>query len=359
MAEVMGLLKQIPFEMRMAPTLAAVLCGLLDAMPRILNSIKVTAGLVYAYPGVFEPVMLESDDGTPLCGLLALQPGDSKKPALVIAHGFFNSKNSFGMLSLARRAYFEWGFNVLALDLRDAGDSSRFSEAPLSWGCRESEDIAAAVDYLSATGRVSTTGVCGFGMGGSSAILAACRTESDRRLSGGVVSLNGYADARRFVNDIATVPGPSPAAFLRWLSLKLFLTVKTLAGGPRPFSDPRAYTREVASQYYELSEQDLYAGASPARCIADMEVPCLVTHSLDDPVTAVDEAYDLLAAAADNPLVDSLVVPSGAHVLYSLVCPSWFYQTLRTFFTYWGEFNPNPAHYVRHPGNDILGNLEN
>jgi len=324
-----------------------------------LNSVKVTAGLVYAYPGVFEPVMLESRDGTPLCGLLAMQPGDSKKPALIIAHGLFNSKNSFGILALARRAYFEWGFNVLALDLRDSGDSSRFSEAPLSWGCRESEDIAAAAGYLAATGKVSTTGVCGFGMGASSAMLAACRSEPDLRLSGGVVALNGYADARRFVNGISTVSGLSPTALFRWLLLKLCLALKTLAGGPRPFSDPRVYTREVASQYYELAEHDLYASASPVECLADIEVPCLVTHSLDDPVTPVDEAYDLLAAATDNPLVDSLIVPSGAHVLYSLVCPSWFYETLRTYFTYWGEFNPNPAHYVRHPGTDVLGNLEN
>lgn len=342
MSEVMDMLERIPFRRGIPLFIAIAVYSLLDVIPTLLNTGAASSGFVYPYPDVFEPVMLESQDGTPLYGMLAIQQGEVRLPALVFVHGLFGSKNSFNMLSLAVRAYYDWGFNVLALDLRNHGDSARFSEAPTTWGFRESDDVLAAAEYLDSLGRVSTVGVCGVSMGAASSLLAAGRSRLDRPLSGGVLAINGYANADRITRHISTREPGSIESFLNWLFFCGMLAAKTMLCGPRPLASIREYTRQVASQYYEMTEEELYKKASPVNFVREIEVPCLVLHSLDDTIVPVGEADDLIAAAKDNPMVGSLIMPHGGHGLYQFTNPRWFYETVRTFFNYWGEFELGP-----------------
>jgi predicted alpha/beta-fold hydrolase len=359
MSEAMELLKGVPFKSSVPTPAARAAYQLLDLVPAALNSSRATAGLVYPYPEVFEPVMVESADGTPICGLLAMQPGQAERPALMLVHGLFGSKNSYYIQALALRAYYGWGFHVFAIDLRNFGDSSRFSDAPTSWGYRESDDILAAAGYLEAFQRVSTVGVCGASMGATAAILAASRSRLDGPIAGGVVALNGYAVAGRATEQVSTVSGLSLESLVNWVAFRLMMGVKTLFGGPRPIGDLRSYTREVAAQYYEVSDEELYRKASPLNVVGDLEVPCLIVHSLDDQVVPVTEAYDMLAAAVDNPMVDALVVPSGGHVLYQIACAGWFYRSLETFFTYWAEFGPEEGRLSGASGTDTMDTFGN
>lgn len=337
MSEVMELLEQVPFRPRIGRVLGTLAVTVAEAVPTALNSSRTTAGLIYPYPDSFEPVIMESQDGTPVCGLLAMQPGGEVRPAVMVVHGLFSSKNNHGILSVALRAYYEWGFHVLALDLRNFGDSSRFSEAPTSWGFRESDDILAAAEYLESIDRVGTVGVVGVSMGASSALIAAARSQVDGPLAGGVVAVNGYADARMIVDHISRRSLPGPEGFVVWLTFKLMLLAKTALSGPRCITDFRRYTSEVSSQYYEIKDAELYRKASPINSISEIEVPCLIIHSSDDPVVPVGHAEDLAAAAKDNPMVACMVVPKGVHALYQVVSPGWFFATLESFLTYWGE----------------------
>ncbi len=359
MSEAMELLKAIPFKSGVPTGAARAVNQLLDLVPAALNSSRATAGLVYPYPEVFEPVMVESPDGTPICGLLAMQPGEGERPGVILVHGFFGSKNSYYIQALALRAYFGWGFHVFAIDLRNFGDSSRFSDAPTSWGYRESDDILAAAGYLDTMPRVSTVGVCGVSMGATAAILAGSRSKLDGPLAGGVVALNGYAEAERATEQLSTVSGLSLEALVNWVVFRLMMGVKTLFGGPRPIGDLREYTREVAAQYYEVSDEELYRKASPVNVVGDMEVPCLIIHALDDQVVPIAEAYDMLVASVDNPMVDALIVPAGGHALYPIACPGWFYRSLDTFFTYWAEFGPDEGHLAGASGTDTLDTFGN
>lgn len=342
MSEVMDILEAIPFRRGVPLSIAIALYTLLDVIPMLLNISGASAGFVYPYPDVFEPVMLDSQDGTPLYGMLAMQQGESRLPALVFVHGLFGSKNSFNMLSLAVRAYYDWGFHVFALDLRNHGDSARFSEAPTTWGFRESDDILAAAGYLYSLDRVSTVGVCGVSMGAASSLLAAARSRLDGSLSGGVLAINGYADADRITRHVSAREPGSIESFLHWLLFCVLLAAKTLLCGPRPLANIREYTRQVASQYYEMTEDELYQKASPVNVMRELEVPCLILHSLDDTIVPVGEADDLIAAAKDNPMVGSLVMPRGGHGMYQFTNPRWFYETVRTFFKYWAEFELGP-----------------
>jgi len=338
MSELMQMLEAIPFHPRLSRQLATALLTFIDTVPMLLNTNRATAGLVYPYPEVFEPVMLESQDGTTVCGLLGMQPGADQKPALIIVHGLFGSKNNYPIQELALEAYYRWGLHVCVLDLRNFGDSSRFSEAPTCWGYRESDDILAAAEYLGSIEQVSTVGVCASSMGAASALLAAARSRVDWPLTGGVVALNGFADARRVVEHVSTM-GHTVEGFLIWLTFRALLLLKTTLSGPGPFQDLRKYTREVSSQYYELTEQELYRKASPIHSAAGIEVPCLVIHARDDLIVPVAEAEELAAAVKDNPMVGVLILPAGGHAQYQLTCRRWFYSTLKTFFLYWGEWS--------------------
>lgn len=337
MSEVMELLDEVPFEPRIGRVLGTLAVTVAETVPMALNASRTTAGLIYPYPDTFEPVIMESQDGTPICGLLAMQQGGEVRPAIIVVHGLFGSKNNLGIMSVALRAYYEWGFHVFALDLRNFGDSSRFSDAPTSWGFRESDDILAAAEYLESIDRVSTVGVCGVSMGASSALIAAARSRVDGPLAGGVVALNGYSDAHVIVDHISRRSLPGPEGLVVWLTFKLLLFVKTALSGPRRITDFRRYTTEVSSQYYEISDSELYRKASPVNSVSEIEVPCLIIHASDDPVVPVSHAEDLAAASKDNPMVAVKLVPKGVHALYQVVSPGWFYSTLESFFTYWGE----------------------
>ena len=338
MSEVMESLRAIPFRSRLPRSVATVLLAVTDIIPVLLDTVSATAGTVYPYPEPFEPVLIESQDDTPICGLLALQPGEEQRPAILFVHGLFGNKNRRGIQAMALRAYYRWGFHVFAVDLRNSGDSSRFSEAPTSWGFRESGDVLAAAEYLDSIEQVSTVAACGVSMGAASVLIAAGRSRLDRPLSGGVVAINPYADAARVVERVSSFPRFSVERFAIWITFRSLLLLRTLAGGPRPIADLRIYGREVASQYYEISEEDLYRKASPVKVMGELEVPCLVIHATDDPVVPVGEAEDLLAAAVDNPMVDFMITPTGGHALYQVTSPRWFYRVLEMFFSYWGEF---------------------
>ena len=359
MSEAMEILKAIPFRTTIPTPLAKLAYRLIEAFPTALNEVRSMAGFVYPYPKAFEPVIVESRDGTPLSGVLAMQPGNAEKPALLFVHGLFGSKNSFSIQALALRAYYCWGFHVCAMDLRNFGDSGRFSEAPTSWGYRESDDVLAVAEYLESMARVTTVGVYSVSMGAASALVAASRSGLGRPLAGGVVALNCYADAGRAMEYVSATSKHSLKSFTVWLAFRLMMGFKTFASGQRPIGDLRSYTREVSAQYYEISEEELYRKASPVNIIGEIEVPSLIIHSLDDQVVSVTEAYDLLAASVDNPMVDALLVPSGGHANYQLTSPNWFYKTLETFFTYWAQFSPEGGQCSGTSGSDTIGTFGN
>ena len=358
MSEVMGLLKEVPFKKRLPRWLAALAFAAAESLPCLLGINRVTSGVVYPYPPVFEPVMFESQDGTPLCGYLAVQPSSDPGPSLILAHGLFSSKNSAAVQALALRAYYRWGFHVLALDLRNHGDSSRLSGAPTSLGYRESDDILAAARFLASIDRVNTVAVVGTGIGASSALLAAGRTTPDRPLAGGVVAVNGYARASREAEFLSATGRPWSPAYAIRLRFGLVLLLKTVTCGPRPVTDLRRYIREVAAQYYEISEEELYRKASPAGAVSAIEVPCLIIHSRDDPVIPVAEARELEALASENPMVGVLVAPAGGHAMYQAVSPGWFYTVLETFLRYWGEEGERDS-MVENDTMDMYGNPDN
>lgn len=121
----------------------------------------------------YEDVSFTTEDGILLKGWLIKPAQHAKKaPVIILCHGLGANRSDFTGLasSLAQRGYF-----VLTFDFRAHGESGG---SRTSLGLHEQEDIAAALAFIKTRGDIACerTGIYGFSLGGSSAILAAAKT---------------------------------------------------------------------------------------------------------------------------------------------------------------------------------------
>ncbi|MDD4954900.1 MAG: alpha/beta fold hydrolase [Candidatus Omnitrophica bacterium] len=89
---------------------------------------------------------------------------NNKDKVIVIAHGFYNSKDAELLERLAK--YFFEDYDVFMFDFRGHGRSSGL----YSWISKEDQDLNAALNYLK--GKYKKTGLIAFSLGGSVSINA-------------------------------------------------------------------------------------------------------------------------------------------------------------------------------------------
>ena len=111
-------------------------------------------------------------------------------------HGVFTSSRFDYVRQIAVKAFYEWGFNVAALDLRSFGLSELTSPAPSTGGWKESLDILALADYMKELGSTSV-GALGISLGGSSVVNASFRAGAEDALDGGIIAVSPPADPER------------------------------------------------------------------------------------------------------------------------------------------------------------------
>jgi len=92
----------------------------------------------------YETITIESTDDVKLSGWWMEQQKEG--PTVLVVHGLTSSKYSSGIL-LASGILYKNGFNVLAIDLRDHGDST-CEDGYYSAGQKESDDTAKAIEWL-------------------------------------------------------------------------------------------------------------------------------------------------------------------------------------------------------------------
>jgi predicted alpha/beta-fold hydrolase len=348
MDEVFEKMEKVPFEPPTPLLLGFARAGLNNSFLLLLNSVRATSARAYPYPGEFEQVVFESLDGTPLVGALGVHP-DGPRPGLVLSHGFMGSKNDHYIIDMALTAFAEWGFNVLAVDLRNFGRSQSLGHSPTTAGWKEAEDLLAASRYLASMPGTTTVGVIGFSMGAGSVMNAAGMAKEHPYITGGAVAVNGYADAKRMVEYISTRPPVTDQFYGAHLSFKLMHKLrredmKRYIEDPewlelisRPFSeaDFTDYVEVIAAPSYGVSAEEMYRLASPRESIADVGVPLLMLHAMDDPVCPPSEMDELAGLIEDNPNVKIWMMPVGSHCAFRYFDRDWFYTTMRQFFSYW------------------------
>jgi predicted alpha/beta-fold hydrolase len=352
MRDIVSSLREFPFKGRAGTIGGMAKGGIMNSFLLFLNANRATSGIMYPYPEEFEHVVLESFDGTPLTAAVGIHKDGKPRPAIVMSHGFMGSKNDHYIIDSALTAFAEWGFNVLAIDLRNFGRSQSLSHGPTTAGWREAEDLLAAAKYMSERPEVTSVGITGFSMGAGSTILAACRATEFPYLTGGAIAWNGYADAHRMVSYISTRPPVTHPFFPVYLGFRVMHKIRRedmkdyiddpellqyLDGGFEG-ADFTTYIDKIAAPHYGVTSDEFYANASPRNFLADVDVPLLIVHAEDDPICPPSEMDDLREAAGDNPNVDIWMLPAGNHCMFRYVDKDWYDKVMRDFFTYWAEW---------------------
>ena len=82
---------------------------------------------------------------------------EAARPGLIVVHGLFTPSSKFDYVrSIAVRAYYEWGFNVAAIDLRSFGAGPRSPpEPPPPADWKEGLDIIELAKYMKELGSTS------------------------------------------------------------------------------------------------------------------------------------------------------------------------------------------------------------
>jgi predicted alpha/beta-fold hydrolase len=335
MGALMADLESIPHHLRHSDG-ATLRKALADISSFVLAQQRETANLGYAYPAQFSDHVLEGADGEHIAGTVGLQEAPGR-PGLIVVHGLFSSRRFDYVRQIAVKAYYEWGFNVLALDLRSFGLTNLTSQAPTTVGWKEGEDVIAAGRYLKQLG-ATTVGAIGISLGGSAVLGASHPEGAEEALDGGILAVSPPADVKAMARRLSRrLPRSHPAyAINRGFWAMLTSRIREARWeGIEDFMDP---LQLVSAPYYGVDPDELWRRASAKERIAAARVPVLVLHPEDDQVIPVEHARMLDEAAKDNELVRVWVLPGGGHGAIDAVDRQWFYAVVRGFFERWAGY---------------------
>jgi predicted alpha/beta-fold hydrolase len=321
-------LQAIPHRLR--PTRWALIKkGMADYSMFFLAQKRQTLNLGYAYPSQFTYHYFEGADGERIAASVALH--EEPRPGLVVVHGLLSTRLFDYVRAIAVRAYYEWGFNVAAIDLRSFGLTEMMSYPPATGGWKEGEDIICAARYLKSLGSTSV-GAVGISLGASS-VMNASHPAGAEALDGGILAICGPGDVRVAVEYIdREVPPGHPFWPVSQLFEAMLVSKVRNLGWPSEVADFRTLMELVVAPRYGVSVDEIYERSSAKNHIAKARVPVLVLHSEDDEVVPVKHARMIEEAAAGNDKVRVWIVPGGGHAAFDAIDKRWTYAVYRTFF---------------------------
>jgi pimeloyl-ACP methyl ester carboxylesterase len=340
MDALMADLESIPSGLRHSEA-AMLRKGVPDMASFVLAQQREAANLGYAYPSQFSDHVFEGADGEHIAATVGLHEGTAR-PALIVVHGLFSSHRFDYVRQIAVRAFFEWGFNVAAIDLRSFGLTNLTSQAPSSVGWKEGEDVLAGGRYLKELGS-TTVGALGISLGGS-AVLGACHLDgADEGLDGGILAVSPPGDPRAMAKRLSRKLPRSHPAYALNQGFWAMLTSRIRQSGWEDVHDFVDPIERISAPYYEVEPEELWRRAAASEHIADTKVPVLVLHPSDDEIIPVEQARALAEAARGNDLVRVWILPGGGHGAIDAVDRVWFYAVLRGFFERWAGYGAPTA----------------
>jgi pimeloyl-ACP methyl ester carboxylesterase len=334
MAALMSDLERIPSKIH--PTAwAEPRKGLADLSTFVLTQSHDLATYGYAYPRQFHELNLEGADGVRISASVALQ--DVPRPGLIVVHGLFTTRRFDYVRQPAVRAFFDWGFNVAAVDLRSFGLTGLMNEAPSSGGWKEGEDLLAVARELKKLGATSV-GALGISLGASSVLGASHPEGAEEALDGGILAVSPPADIAAATERLSRdVPLNHPGYALNY-GFRAMLLSRVRGSRWPDVSLLSEALDQVSAAYYGVPVEEIHERSSAVRHIANARVPVLVLHPEDDHVIPVSHAEMLAEAAADNDLVRVWTLPGGGHGALDAIDARWTYSVYRGFFERWAAY---------------------
>ena len=343
-ADIVGVLEQFPFRPLPISTNAAFFRDHgPDALGALLSPNPQITTIPHMYPRPFEQRLFAGTGGVQLAGMQAMHA--QRGPAVVICHGLLMTKNFDAIIQLARRAFEQWGFHVVTLDLRGWGQSVWTTDAPASAGYLEGRDIVEVCRELHRDPRVTSVAGIGYSLGGASMLNAAHASSlsEDHPLDGGTVAVSPPTVIDVALDHISTKPHWRDPFFGLWHLFQATIKSNVRRRGlPKDVTTWRDLTTTMSAPYYGIPIEEFCARASAANFAHEITQPVLAIHAADDFLVPVQHAYALQDAVVDNPWVHVAVRDAGAHVSFGAVDASWYYSTLRRWLEYWAV-EPNHA----------------
>jgi predicted alpha/beta-fold hydrolase len=335
MTALMSDLNAIPQHLRHSD-FAELRVGLADISNFVVAQHREGAVIGYRYPGQFKDHIVEGADGERIAATIALQ--EAARPALIVVHGLFTSSRFDYVRSIAVRAFYEWGFNVAALDLRSFGMTELTSPAPSTGGWKEGQDILALARYLKELGATSV-GTLGISLGGGSVLNTSDYPETATALDGGILAVSPPSIPKEAWERLSE---PVPRGHPRYpihRAMEAALISRIRSGRwPPEAEDMMGAMKVVSAPYYELDADQIWTNARGIDRVPNAKVPLLVLHPQDDPIVKADQSVRLAEAAKDNDLVRVWILPTGSHGLLEAADPRWTHAVYRTFFERWATY---------------------
>jgi predicted alpha/beta-fold hydrolase len=328
-------LEAVPVHLRHSDWAEAKV-GFADISNFVLAQHREGAVLGYRYPGQFKDHIIEGADGERIAASIALQ--EAARPGLIVVHGLFTSSRFDYVRQIAVRAFYEWGFNVAALDLRSFGMTELTSPAPSTGGWKEGIDILALARYLKELGATSV-GTLGISLGGSAVVNACHYDETTEALDGGILAVSPPAVPKDvWVRLSEPVPRGHPRYALH-RALEAALISRVRSGRWPPEAEDMVRAMEfVSAPYYGVDAEEIWRHSAGRDQVAHAKVPLLILHPQDDPIVKVDQARILAEAAKDNDLVRVWILPTGSHGLLEAADARWTHAVYRGFFERWAGY---------------------
>jgi predicted alpha/beta-fold hydrolase len=320
--------------------------GFADISNFVVAQHREGAVIGYRYPGQFRDHIVEGADGERIAASIALQ--EAARPALIVVHGLFTSSRFDYVRQIAVRAYYEWGFNVAALDMRSFGMTELTSAAPSTGGWKEGLDILALARYMKELGGTSV-GAIGISLGGGAVVNACDYEETATTLDGGLLAVSPPVVPKVAWERLSE---PVPRGHPRYPLHRAFeaaLVSRVRSGRwPPEAEDMMSAMKVVSAPYYDLDAEQIWTNARGLDRIPNSQVPLLILHPNDDQIVKVEQARMAAEAAKGNPLVRVWILSAGSHGLLEAADPRWTHAVYRAFFERWATYAERTI--GQHPG---------
>jgi len=247
------------------------------------------------------------------------QPAEIRRERLtvVIVHGLEGSSSSKYVLGNTVRAL-DAGFNVVRMNMRSCGGTDELS--PTIYHSGRSEDVAAVVDRIIDLHKLESIAFIGYSMGANLVLKYVGEAALPAQLKA-VVAVSPLMD---LALSSAALHEPQNRVY-EWHFLRSMLARvrRRAALYPNLYSSVRVreirtmrlFDEHIVARYGGFADaDDYYYSVASSQYVAEIRLPTLILHSLDDPFIRM--LPSTRAALIENPSVTFVETSSGGHCAF-------------------------------------------
>ena len=243
----------------------------------------------------------------------------TKPLTLIVVHGLEGSSDSQYMLGVARNGLAA-GMNVVLMNQRNCGGMDHF--APTLYNSSLSGDVAAVVQSVIETDKVSQFALIGFSMGGNLVLKLAGEWGSDAPAQFRAVA--AVCPAMDLAASADALHEPQNRIYEYYFLLQLFRRLRRKArlfpgkfdaSRLRGISSLRLFDDRITAYYCGFTgADDYYARAAAANVVDRIAVPTLIIHAKNDPFIRMQP--ETLRRIAANPNITYVETDDGGHCAF-------------------------------------------